>query len=143
MTTLRTKIDTPCIGICSTVYGDIVCRGCKRYYHEIIDWNRFDQEKREGIYKRLEQNIIKVMSDYIVITDASLLTTKLQKYQIRYNPDHSAYTWAYHLLRVGTEKIQSLENYGLALKDTHIPLQQLFNHIDTILYEYSCALLEQ
>ncbi|HBZ99754.1 MAG TPA: DUF1289 domain-containing protein, partial [Pseudomonas sp.] len=24
------RIKTPCIGLCSTVYGDVVCRGCKR-----------------------------------------------------------------------------------------------------------------
>lgn len=143
MTTLRPKIDTPCVGICSTVYGDTVCRGCKRYYNEIIDWNRFDQNKRNSIYDRLEQNIIKMMSRHIVITDPTLLAAKLEKHHIRYNPEHSPYTWAYHLLRVGADKIQRLENYGLHIKDTHITLQQLFNRIDTALYEYSCALLEK
>ncbi|KAA0952431.1 DUF1289 domain-containing protein, partial [Pseudomonas sp. ANT_H14] len=23
-------IKTPCVGLCSTVYGDLVCRGCNR-----------------------------------------------------------------------------------------------------------------
>ncbi|MCF8976542.1 DUF1289 domain-containing protein, partial [Pseudomonas edaphica] len=28
-------IKTPCVGLCSTVYGDLVCRGCKRFHHEV------------------------------------------------------------------------------------------------------------
>lgn len=36
---------TPCIGICSTTsLGDRVCRGCKRYAAEVIDWNSCDEE---------------------------------------------------------------------------------------------------
>ena len=27
---------TPCVGICSTTYGDDVCRGCKRFSFEVI-----------------------------------------------------------------------------------------------------------
>ena len=26
---------TPCIGVCSTTYGDDICRGCRRFRHEI------------------------------------------------------------------------------------------------------------
>ncbi|MEC7008614.1 MAG: DUF1289 domain-containing protein, partial [Pseudomonadota bacterium] len=32
-------IKTPCIGVCSTGIGDSVCRGCKRFSHEVIHWN--------------------------------------------------------------------------------------------------------
>ncbi|WP_317135104.1 DUF1289 domain-containing protein [Piscirickettsia litoralis] len=38
---------TPCVGLCSTVYGDDVCRGCKRFYHEIIDWNQYDINQKQ------------------------------------------------------------------------------------------------
>lgn len=34
-------IKTPCVGLCSTVYGDLVCRGCKRFHHEVIHWNGY------------------------------------------------------------------------------------------------------
>ncbi|WVM93272.1 DUF1289 domain-containing protein [Halopseudomonas pachastrellae] len=46
---------TPCIGLCSTVFGDLVCRGCKRFSHEIIDWNRYDNGQRAAVWSRLEQ----------------------------------------------------------------------------------------
>ena len=39
------SIKTPCLGICSTTsVGDVVCRGCKRYAFEVIDWNGYDDE---------------------------------------------------------------------------------------------------
>lgn len=38
-------IKTPCIGLCSTVYGDLVCRGCKRFHHEVIQWNGYGEEE--------------------------------------------------------------------------------------------------
>lgn len=44
---------TPCVGICSTTYGDLVCRGCKRFAHEIVQWNGFDADQRGAIWQRL------------------------------------------------------------------------------------------
>lgn len=44
---------TPCIGTCSTTYGDLICRGCKRYAHEIVQWNGYDAEQREAVWQRL------------------------------------------------------------------------------------------
>ncbi len=45
---------TPCVGICSTTYGDLVCRGCRRFSHEITGWNGYDDEQRERVWERLE-----------------------------------------------------------------------------------------
>ena len=28
----------PCIGVCSTTYGDDICKGCKRFRHEVSSW---------------------------------------------------------------------------------------------------------
>ncbi len=49
--TLRKR--TPCVGICSTTYGDLVCRGCKRFAHEIVQWNGYDTEQQERVWERL------------------------------------------------------------------------------------------
>jgi len=46
---------TPCVGLCSTVFGDLVCRGCRRFLHEIVDWNRYDAEQKVAVWRRLEQ----------------------------------------------------------------------------------------
>ncbi len=44
---------TPCVGICSTTYGDLVCRGCKRFAHEIDQWNSFAADQRGLVWERL------------------------------------------------------------------------------------------
>lgn len=44
---------TPCVGICSTTYGDLVCRGCKRFAHEIDQWNGYADDQRGLVWQRL------------------------------------------------------------------------------------------
>lgn len=44
---------TPCVGICSTTFGDLICRGCKRFSHEIVQWNGYNQDQRDVIWQRL------------------------------------------------------------------------------------------
>ena len=44
---------TPCVGVCSTTYGDLVCRGCKRFSHEIVGWNGYDLDQQERVRLRL------------------------------------------------------------------------------------------
>ena len=41
------------MGICSTTYGDLVCRGCKRFAHEIVEWNGYGEPQRSAIWVRL------------------------------------------------------------------------------------------
>ena len=48
-------IRTPCIGVCSTGIGDAVCRGCKRFAHEVIDWNGYSQAQKQAIDARLDR----------------------------------------------------------------------------------------
>ena len=46
---------SPCIGVCSTTYGDLVCRGCKRFAHEVVQWNGYDEDQRSVIWRRLDE----------------------------------------------------------------------------------------
>lgn len=46
---------TPCVGICSTSHGDFVCRGCKRFFNEVRDWQNFAPDQREMVFNRLAQ----------------------------------------------------------------------------------------
>ena len=46
---------SPCIGICSTTYGDLVCRGCKRFAHEVVGWNGYAKQQRAAILQRLAE----------------------------------------------------------------------------------------
>ncbi len=59
---------SPCIGICSTTYGDFVCRGCKRFAHEVVGWNQFTEAQRDRVWERLSELLQHSIQDYLVIT---------------------------------------------------------------------------
>jgi predicted Fe-S protein YdhL (DUF1289 family) len=44
---------SPCIGICSTTFGDDICLGCHRTYKEVVEWNRMTDEQKHAINQRL------------------------------------------------------------------------------------------
>lgn len=46
---------SPCIGVCSTTYGDLVCRGCNRFAHEVVQWNGYHDDQRRVVWRRLEE----------------------------------------------------------------------------------------
>ena len=45
----KKRSSTPCLGICTTTFGDEVCKGCKRFAHEIISWPKYSENEREII----------------------------------------------------------------------------------------------
>ncbi|MGF6097405.1 DUF1289 domain-containing protein [Pseudomonas sp. 18175] len=108
-------IKTPCVGLCSTVYGDLVCRGCKRYHHEVIQWNGYNAEEKQAVWLRLEQLLVQVMASKLEVFDAHLLRQQLENRKIRFMPHQSPYCWAYQLIARGARVISKLDAYGLAL----------------------------
>lgn len=109
------SLKTPCIGLCSTVYGDAVCRGCKRYDYEIIDWNIYNNEQQQAVWHRLEALLEKVMTSKLIITDREQLREKLIKYHIRFNDEQSSFYWALLLLHKGSRLIKNIDAYGIKL----------------------------
>lgn len=50
----RSDTASPCIGICSTVLGDEVCRGCGRTFDEVLNWHQYSDEQKRAINQRLK-----------------------------------------------------------------------------------------
>ncbi|MCU1728608.1 DUF1289 domain-containing protein [Pseudomonas sp. 7P_10.2_Bac1] len=134
-------IKTPCIGLCSTVFGDLICRGCKRFNHEIIQWNGYSDNEKNSIWLRLETLLTHVMQSKIDIFDPALLCQQLENRKIRYFPNQSAYCWAYQLLLKGAENIMKINAYGIELRPDvmNIKLPELRKHIDREFFELSQA----
>lgn len=132
-------LDTPCIGICSTVYGDIICRGCKREYKEVIEWNNFDTEKRHSIYQRLSHLMSRVVSEFLTVTQPDLLKQQLEQHHIRSRPFDDAFCLAHHALRIRGAHMKNTEDYGISIKPEfqHLSLSALFTLIDEKLHEIS------
>lgn len=133
---MSTAVYSPCIGICSTVYGDTVCRGCKRNYKEVIDWNRYDVAQKEAIHHRLQKNIEQVVEDFLVVEDAKLLKTQLEKVALRPLLYDSPLYWAHELLRLKANQIEDLQPYGLRAKPPYDAgsVNALFTEMDEELY---------
>lgn len=64
---------TPCIGICSTTYGDLVCRGCKRFAHEVVGWNGYSQSQRDIVRARLARLLAESVHAHVAVVDAARL----------------------------------------------------------------------
>lgn len=109
------RIKTPCVGLCSTVYGDSVCRGCKRFHHEVVNWNLYGDDEKRAVLKRLEVLLVQVMMAKLEVFEPQRLRAQLEQRQIRFNAEQSPYCWAYQLIARGSRMIQNLEAYGLAL----------------------------
>ncbi|MGD8176557.1 DUF1289 domain-containing protein [Marinimicrobium sp. ARAG 43.8] len=143
--TVFKRVKTPCVGVCSTGIGDSVCRGCKRFAHEVIDWNAYDQSQRQIIVHRLEGFLSQVVALRFNIVDKQALLTQIQHQQIRFNQDQDPYCWVFDLLKAGASQIRDLAHYGLRLhvEWQGVPLTELRDQIDRDFYELSCAHYER
>ena len=67
----------------STIIGDAVCRGCKRFAHEVIHWNAYSAEQKQVIDQRLAGFLSQCVSNKLRVTDCSLLKWQLEVQQVR------------------------------------------------------------
>lgn len=111
----KSPIKTPCVGLCSTVYGDLVCRGCKRFHHEVIHWNAYTDEQKRAVWLRLEQLLGQVMVGKLEVFDPGRLRLQLEQRKVRFQPQQSEYCWAYQLIARGARVINNLDAYGIVL----------------------------
>lgn len=132
---------TPCIGICSTALGGEVCRGCKRFAQEVIDWNGYSNDERLAVLDRVEQILVRVVRGKFDILDGSLLQEQIRHQQIRCDFDRNPFCWIFDLLRAGAGQIQDLTIFGIRLKEewSGLPLPAIRDLLDQEFYEHSCA----
>jgi predicted Fe-S protein YdhL (DUF1289 family) len=45
--------DSPCIGYCTTVLGDEVCRNCLRTFEEVTHWVEMSDEEKKQVNRRI------------------------------------------------------------------------------------------
>lgn len=107
------RVKTPCIGVCSTGIGDQVCRGCKRFVHEVVSWNAYSNEQRFLIAQRLESFLSQVVSNKLVILDVDQLHRAIRHQQIAFNEHQNPYCWIFDLLKAGASQISDLSVYGV------------------------------
>ena len=128
------SIKTPCLGICSTTsVGDVVCRGCKRYAFEVIDWNGYDVEAKSAVLSRIERLNTQILENKLRIFSEPNLKAGLDRFQIPYDELLSPYCWLHNLLKKGHGRMESLEEYGVYALGNYagMPLSQLCEIIES------------
>jgi len=50
---LEITADSPCIGHCTTVLGDDVCRSCLRTFDEVNRWLEMNDDERRAVNRRI------------------------------------------------------------------------------------------
>ena len=134
----KKRSSTPCLGICTTTFGDEVCKGCKRFAHEIISWPKYSENEREIINGRLEQFKIKILRNRFKIFDSELLASKLEEKAINFNHSLEPLTWIFDLFRAAGSQEFELKNYGIKSLISFDP-KVIKDEINTELLELSEA----
>lgn len=138
-------VKTPCIGVCSTGIGDTVCRGCKRFSHEVIAWNGYSQDERRAVLRRIDVLLEHIVERWCLIIDAEALKAQLQRQQISFDSQRSEASWVVELLKAGASQIDDVSAYGLALasRAQGSSLRELRDAIEKEFYDLSCAHYER
>ena len=137
---MERKVKTPCVGVCSTVFGDQVCRGCKRFHHEVIEWNGYTDVQKETVWNRLESLKVLIMKSKIFIENQVLLQSKLDSLKISYYDKVDPYCWVFDLIKQASQSINDLSEFGLKpLFEPDVELVELKRLIEEELYTLSDA----
>ena len=126
---------TPCVGICSTTYGDLVCRGCKRFAHEIVQWNGYDEAQRDTIWGRLLELRDGSVAQFVSQVDVQTLAQGADELNVRHDQGMTPHAIAYEVLR-------RMVLRQLPMADEGSP-RDLLNRIDKEYYERSRAHYER
>ena len=99
---------TPCVGVCSTTYGDLVCRGCKRYAHEIVGWNGYSDDQRERVWTRLNALLTDSVRAHVEVVDEGKLRAVATRLKLHNAAGLPAEVLAFRTLRTRSVPLEAL-----------------------------------
>lgn len=132
---------TPCVGICSTTYGDLVCRGCKRFSHEIVQWNGFADDQQRLVWQRLYELREGAVLSCLVIQDRGLLLGKAEQFKVPELESLSITNVAYEVLRRARSERQ-LSVLGLSPLHGDVTASDLYQRVEKEFFLRSVARYE-
>ena len=127
-------VRSPCVGLCSTTYGDLICRGCRRTSKEITDWHGLSEIEKRAIVDRLDTQIANAFQSIVVIDDQEILKQQLQRLQIHHDINRSAWAWLFVLLVKKHDAITDPSEYGFRVLSS-TPLSKLTRHAMIQMYQ--------
>ena len=107
---------TPCAGRCSTVFGDLVCRGCRRFNHEVIQWNTYTAEQRLMVWKRLDAQLDQILVPLLPHANVQHVENK----RIRVLDSATTGRKLYHALKLCEKNKHLAHESGLGIRDAQV-----------------------
>ena len=136
-------IPTPCIGICSTVYGDDVCRGCQRTFVEITQWNGYDNHQKRTVLDRIAELKQQVLQKHFNIVDQVQLAKVFTSLQVRQTEHTDSWSQLYFVLRTSAQQLADLSSIGVAFASesrwNNMRVAKAFAKIDEEIYAMACG----
>lgn len=111
---------TPCAGRCSTVFGDAVCRGCRRFNHEVIQWNTYTAEERLSIWKRLDVQLDQILVPMLPLADIVHVEGFIHSKHIRVYDTATKGRKLYHALKICEKNKHLAEHSGLGIEANQV-----------------------
>ena len=111
---------TPCVGRCSTVFGDLVCRGCRRFNHEVIQWNEYTAEQRLVVWKRLDAQLDQILIPLLPYADLRRVEGFIHSRHTRILETASVGRKLYHALKICEKNKRLAQESGLGITDVQV-----------------------
>jgi uncharacterized protein len=127
------RIKTPCIGICSTTsVGDRICRGCKRFAFEVIDWNSYTDDEKQAVMDRVESLVQPIVEARFIIRSPAKLEAGLKRWAVPYDSVMSPAIWLHNLLKKRHRELGDLGVLGVEVREQwrHLDLAALAEDVD-------------
>jgi predicted Fe-S protein YdhL (DUF1289 family) len=111
---------TPCAGRCSTVFGDLVCRGCRRFNHEVIQWNTYTAEHRLAVWTRLDAQLDQILIPLLPHANLMHIEGFIQNKRVRVLDSASKGRKLYHALKICEKNKHLAHDSGLGINDSQV-----------------------
>ncbi len=120
---------TPCAGRCSTVFGDSVCRGCRRFNHEVIQWNTYTTEQHTVVWQRLDAQLNQILVPMLPNANLAQVESFILSKRIRLRNDATAGRKLYYALKLCEKNRHLTDDSGLGIHYKQVrPLWDEFEH---------------
>ncbi|MBP8063485.1 MAG: DUF1289 domain-containing protein [Acinetobacter sp.] len=111
---------TPCAGRCSTVFGDSVCRGCRRFNHEVIKWNTYSLEQQSSVWHRLDAQLDQILVPMLPLANIEVAEKFVLSKRVRLRDDASKGRKLYHALKICEKNKNFADESGLGIQSKQV-----------------------
>lgn len=133
---LRIK-SSPCVGLCSTTYGDDICRGCLRTLDEVLHWRTKSVQEHAAYYQRLSEKSSYIINVYWHLNNIEKIKEcLLQDRDKLYYPQEDCFCVYVSLFQLLQQNISPIARYPglITWKCSEMPIAQLSQLIARFVY---------